>query len=315
MAAGEQEVVDGTLSMREKALMKRRINKQHNSNFKAGYVPISESYLHKTGLRGRKSFLVYGIVLVLFLITLGNLLVTMVLLSVLRIGYGMEGLEFIPSGQLLKFLVPSDFETIIPVDGRVGGFANHDLDIMGSNGEELELRTNSPNPSTLTLRPDGMLVSNVDNFQVINPNNGKTVFSSDYSGFSLPVSVKSLNVQKARVNRISSPVDKPLSITSEKQIKFTGSEGIFMSSRELVWSAQQNLILKTVNGSIRLNGTHGIFITMKKRPIINEPYESYNRQYKICVCSRNRRLFRIPIHNTNYNCANAVVSGKISPCL
>lgn len=61
--------------MREKSLLKQEINKQHNSNFKAGYVPINEPHLHRTGLRGRKSALFYLLVIILFLIALLNLVV------------------------------------------------------------------------------------------------------------------------------------------------------------------------------------------------------------------------------------------------
>lgn len=63
-------------SMREKAIERRGINKEHNSNFKAGYVPIEEERLHKTGLRGRKGNMAVCIVVLLFLLALINLIVS-----------------------------------------------------------------------------------------------------------------------------------------------------------------------------------------------------------------------------------------------
>lgn len=63
-------------SMREKAIERRNINKEHNSNFKAGYVPIEEERLHKTGLRGRKGNMAVCIVVLLFLLALINLIVS-----------------------------------------------------------------------------------------------------------------------------------------------------------------------------------------------------------------------------------------------
>lgn len=63
-------------SMREKAIERRSINKEHNSNFKAGYVPIEEERLHKTGLRGRKGNMAVCIVILLFLLALINLIVS-----------------------------------------------------------------------------------------------------------------------------------------------------------------------------------------------------------------------------------------------
>lgn len=69
-------------SMREKAIERRSINKEHNSNFKAGYVPIEEERLHKTGLRGRKGNMAVCIVILLFLLALINLIVSNTSLNV-----------------------------------------------------------------------------------------------------------------------------------------------------------------------------------------------------------------------------------------
>lgn len=63
-------------SMREKAIERRTTNKEHNSNFKAGYVPIEEERLHKTGLRGRKGNMAVCIIILLFLLALINLIVS-----------------------------------------------------------------------------------------------------------------------------------------------------------------------------------------------------------------------------------------------
>lgn len=68
--------------MREKAIERRGINKEHNSNFKAGYVPIEEERLHKTGLRGRKGNMAVCIVVLLFLLALINLIVSTTSLNV-----------------------------------------------------------------------------------------------------------------------------------------------------------------------------------------------------------------------------------------
>ncbi|XP_038857882.1 beta-sarcoglycan-like isoform X2 [Salvelinus namaycush] len=75
--ASEQESSNGPVkrSMREKAIERRTTNKEHNSNFKAGYVPIEEERLHKTGLRGRKGNMAVCIIILLFLLALINLIV------------------------------------------------------------------------------------------------------------------------------------------------------------------------------------------------------------------------------------------------
>lgn len=62
--------------MREKAIERRNVSKEHNSNFKAGYVPIEEERLHKTGLRGRKGNIAVCVIVLLFLLALINLIVS-----------------------------------------------------------------------------------------------------------------------------------------------------------------------------------------------------------------------------------------------
>ncbi|PNI82431.1 SGCB isoform 3, partial [Pan troglodytes] len=61
-------------SMREKAVERRNVNKEHNSNFKAGYIPIDEDRLHKTGLRGRKGNLAICVIILLFILAVINLI-------------------------------------------------------------------------------------------------------------------------------------------------------------------------------------------------------------------------------------------------
>ena len=62
--------------MREKTTLKRRVNKEHNSNFRAGYVNINEEHLHKTGIRGRKQYIICSIMCIMLVIAVLNLLVS-----------------------------------------------------------------------------------------------------------------------------------------------------------------------------------------------------------------------------------------------
>lgn len=71
--------------MREKAVERRNVNKEHNSNFKAGYIPIDEDRLHKTGLRGRKGNLAICVIVLLFILAVINLIVSIILSSVSNI--------------------------------------------------------------------------------------------------------------------------------------------------------------------------------------------------------------------------------------
>lgn len=159
--------------MREKALERRNINKEHNSNFKAGYVPIEEERLHKTGLRGRKGNMAVFIIVLLFILALINLIVsqnvhvhtsfffkdfpeddgkeltwaitnpclwlhrpqiTLVIWTVIRIGpNGCDSMEFHESG-LLRFKQKADMGIVHPLHkSTIGGRKDQDLVIVGNN--------------------------------------------------------------------------------------------------------------------------------------------------------------------------------------
>lgn len=145
--------------MREKAIERRSINKEHNSNFKAGYVPIEEERLHKTGLRGRKGNMAVCFVVLLFLLALINLIVsrspvhavpppptalperwpcspqiTLVIWTVIRIGpNGCDSMEFHDNG-LLRFKQKADMGVVHPLHkSTVGGRKDQDLVLVGNN--------------------------------------------------------------------------------------------------------------------------------------------------------------------------------------
>lgn len=74
-----QRDTTANLSMRQKSALKRRITREHNSNFRAGYININEQYLHKTGIRGRKRYFLYCLVALLFIVAIVNALVRLVI--------------------------------------------------------------------------------------------------------------------------------------------------------------------------------------------------------------------------------------------
>lgn len=54
------------------------------------------------------------------------------LVGVLRIGYGMESLEFLPGAQLVRFLNNADLGRVILHKGVIGAFKDSDLTITGN---------------------------------------------------------------------------------------------------------------------------------------------------------------------------------------
>ncbi|XP_077924720.1 beta-sarcoglycan isoform X3 [Halichoerus grypus] len=155
-AAAEQQSSNGPVkkSMREKAVERRNINKEHNSNFKAGYIPIDEDRLHKTGLRGRKGNLAICVIILLFILAVINLIITLVIWAVIRIGpNGCDSMEFHESG-LLRFKQVSDMGVIHPLyKSTVGGRRNENLVITGNNQPITSNAT-----SDLNIKVDGRAI-------------------------------------------------------------------------------------------------------------------------------------------------------------
>jgi beta-sarcoglycan len=314
MAAGEGT---NALSMREKALLKQHLNKQQVT-LQTDYLPVSDLYLQKTGLRGRKGLLFYALVVLLFAVALINLAVIVVLLSVLRIGYGMESMEFIRTGRLLRFLNHADMGMVIPDTGIIGGFAESDLPIVGDNQPIIFHTSSTGNMpdygASLKIHRDFTLISGVDEFLLQSPTTGKSIFSTNYKNFKLPTGVSHLSVKEAHVSRIVSKKNESLEISSPYQIMLKGNEGLTMSGKEIVWITGLDLYLKSVNQSIILDGADGVMISVDKLPFAAETQDSAPRWYKLCVCMPSGRVFRIPVREHGYGCQDVRFPESINPC-
>ncbi|XP_077558669.1 sarcoglycan beta isoform X3 [Haemaphysalis longicornis] len=318
--------------MREKAMLKQEINKRHNGNFTAGYVPVFENSLHKTGLRGRKAFLFYGLVVGLFVVSLANLAVTVMLLGVLRIGYGMESLEFLPTGRLLRFLSNADLGTVVPHQGVIGGFKDTDLHITGES-QPVVVRTTRDRPASaraaaheaaasppsrggpsLEVGPDWTVVSNVKEFRVRSPTTGRTIFSTEYQGFQLPRGIPNLSVKEAHVSRLTSAKRDPLIISSPYQILLKGNGGLDMEGHNITWSAGHNIFLRSVNQSLTLDGSNGIRILASGLPRSENPSSDASYWYKLCICMPSGRVFRVPVREQGFGCGDVRFPESVNPC-
>lgn len=75
--------IDG-LTM-EGNVLSNRSTKFHNNNFKAGYMPVDNI---KPEMRGRKTFAFWTLLILLFLLVIGNLALTITIIGVLKLGQG-----------------------------------------------------------------------------------------------------------------------------------------------------------------------------------------------------------------------------------
>ncbi|TNN42903.1 Beta-sarcoglycan [Liparis tanakae] len=211
--------------MREKAVERRGVNKEHNSNFKAGYVPIEEERLHKTGLRGRKGNMAVCIVVLLFLLALINLIITLVIWTVIRIGpNGCDSIEFHESG-LLRFKQKADMGIVHPLHkSTVGGRKDQDLVLVGNNNPVVFQQ----GTTKLSVDKDKTSVVSDLGISFTDPRTQNTFFSTDFENheFHLPKGVKVLSVKKASTERVSAGGWRLVAGVKEMTPGLEGSESL-----------------------------------------------------------------------------------------
>lgn len=168
-----------SLSMRDKALLKRSVSKHHNNNLKAGYVPVHEEYLNKTGLRGRKTFAFWTLVGLLFILAVGNLILTVTILGVLKLGLRMQSMELISEESTIKFFGDTDLDHVYKADGRIESYSDVPLEIQSEEGSivfNIESKNSRPSMKMVIDRNQTAFHS-FESFEVRNRHN-EVVFST-----------------------------------------------------------------------------------------------------------------------------------------
>uniref|UniRef100_A0A3P9CY05 Beta-sarcoglycan n=1 Tax=Maylandia zebra TaxID=106582 RepID=A0A3P9CY05_9CICH len=279
--------------MREKAIERRTINKEHNSNFKAGYVPIEEERLHKTGLRGRK-----GNMAVVFVCMLLFFSITLVIWTVIRIGpNGCDSMEFHESG-LLRFKQKADMGIVHPLHkSTVGGRKDQDLVIVGNNNPVVFQQ----GTTKLSVEKDKTSIVSDVGISFTDPRTQTTFFSTDFENheFHLPKGVKVLSVKKASTERITSNAASDLNIKGDSAI-IRGNEGVNIMGRTIEFKMGGNIELRAEN-SIVLNGSVMFNATRFPNSAGDLYFNEGQERYKLCMCE-DGTLFRVRVKFTNMGC-------------
>lgn len=176
--------------------------------------------------------------------------------------------------------------------------------------------------SKLGVLPNGTTMSQVESFEVKDPRTGAPYFTTDFPNFGLPSGVETIDVRIAETHRITSPVNESLAIKSDNEVSLHGAEGVRMESKDIVWSADLNIFLKSVNGSVVLDAKDGVSIDVEDIPVapmfLQTPTES-QEQYKVCVCMPQGKLFKVPVRpgasSRMVNCARVARNPENDPCL
>ncbi|XP_025157121.1 uncharacterized protein LOC105192554 isoform X2 [Harpegnathos saltator] len=274
----------------------------------------------------KRRYCLWTLTLILAIIGVCNLFLNITVIAVLRISQGMEAMEVIPDENLVKFYGRTDLDKVSLQSGICQSYGDESMEISGDEaGVRVDVksrRTHEHPRSKLGVLPNGTTMSQVESFEVKDPRTGVTYFTTDFPNFGLPSGVKKIDVKIAETHRITSPVNESLTINSDNQISLHGAEGVRMESKDIVWSADVDVFLKSVNGSIMLDAKDGVSIDVENIPVapmfLQNPATSHE-QYKVCVCMPQGKLFKVPVRpgtgSRMINCARVVRTPENDPCL
>ncbi|XP_050415036.1 beta-sarcoglycan isoform X1 [Patella vulgata] len=326
-----------TLSMREKSHLKRRINRQHNCNFRAGYIEVNEEYLHKTGIRGRKRYLLYCVVAMLIIVALLNALVTAGLIYFLGITHlGIDSLEFLPAKGLLRVFGEAEVHKIKMFDSRIGGRYEQDLHVAGMEGP-IVIQAPLENGTRVVMFDEKISIT-TDSFQVSSNINGEVFLSTSRKSTYPMKKSNNLHAESVQAKIVRSGSKYPdLVIESYNKMKIMGSEGVNINSQKgIVLAPEHAVILNTTSGSITLQAGQALYlnnqiplvptyqmdqsqnnISTQSNPsnqsdIYNstgqpQPSRDINpsdQAYKLCSCLSSGRIFSIKVTQTGIGCNN-----------
>ncbi|XP_028417619.1 beta-sarcoglycan-like [Dendronephthya gigantea] len=186
--------------MWQKLKEKKAVEREHESNFKAGRIPIHERHLHRTGIRGRKRYLYYAFLYLLGILCFINLVMLCIMLSVLRIDKsGMESLSLFKSG-LVRWMYGGDLQQVVLKTGEIGAFKDKNLNIRGNNAG-VKFVNNIPGTkgSSAYIGTNGTLLKAKNGVRIVSSEINKTILHIAERKVVWDVPAKAVNLDTTNV--------------------------------------------------------------------------------------------------------------------
>ncbi|XP_059622166.1 uncharacterized protein LOC132265464 [Phlebotomus argentipes] len=278
------------------------------------YNPPKVNYLPEDGadyLKGRNTCAFWVLVILLIILTIGNLALTLTIVGILRLGRGMEFMELVPEADTVKFFGNTDLDRVYKKDGLLEGFTDVPLTISGDAGAVLVnlVNRNGHVHNKILMGRNGTHFRGINLFEVRDPVTKESIFTTAKPRYNIPQGVNNLRASTVSASRVTSPLQEALKLQTKGKLILRGAEGTEMESKEILWSADQNIFLKSINGSIVLAASDGVYVDMKNIPIVQAEHglRAGAVQFKVCVCMPAGKLFRVPIprnHNGKGGCTH-----------
>lgn len=228
----------------------------------------------------------------------------------------MQSIELLPEYEAIKLFGEVDLDHIYKRNGKLESYQDQPMEIMSNDSPLLlNLAKNGRGVTKVKIDPAEILLKGYNGFEVKEREN-ETIFSVTKPIFKNLRNSNNLKTKHIYTNKIKSPIDDNLNIDGET-IHLKGAEGSHIDSKAIIWSADQDIFLRSINGSIVLTTKEGIFIDLNRVPVARLSTKTYiTSQFKVCVCMPKGKLFRIPILRSEKSYCHLInTSVQYNPCI
>lgn len=109
--------------------------------------------------------------------------------------------------------------------------------------------------------------------------------------------------------RLTAAIGQSLTVNHTRgRLVVRGTEGVRLAGARIQLAADQTVWLRSLNGSVVLDGAHGVHINVAGMAVVGEhgiklPATTHSsssgsissNHYKLCVCMPHGRVFRVPV--------------------
>nr|CAG4635772.1 EOG090X0F7H [Artemia franciscana] len=240
--------------------------------------------------KGPPGYCFWAAIFALTVLIFSNFFMTVTLYKVLYLTTGMESIEVDPEHVMTTFTGDITLDSVLKLDGKLETFSDENLCLVGEEDVYIKVPSSSDNTfnsdATVNVGMEEITLKDFDRFDVVDESR-KPIFSTRMPEFDLPKGVNKLNINSAISHRVASPVNSSLTIESNGNIRVKGNEGISIAAKEVSLTADEDIRLHSINGSIILSGSQETANIPQPGPQLS--------QYKLCACIPGGKLFRVPI--------------------
>lgn len=214
---------ENDVSSNRDTLLLKEPSTSKSSAFKTAYKPVQKE--PKPIVQGRKTFAFWTLVVLIFLLTIGNLVLTATIFGVLKLAQGMQSIEFLPQDQSIQLSGDVDLGRIYKQNGVVEGYKGENLDVAAENSALLINLNSKQNRvfNKLKIDKNHTRLADFKSFQV-NNRKKESIFDAINPTFKNLQGVNLFASSNIETNKIRSKLDENLRVEGATVV-LKGNEG------------------------------------------------------------------------------------------